>query len=589
MVRNEFSFDGVEGEVAFIDGIANADHFVRGDAAAAATGAMYAREGITPDRLNACALSVSSSRVVTVDTGEFCVQHDTSELFYYVRLSAQKTFTLPAAIGGTQSTAVIATVNEATATVGLYVTAPSQAGGVDPPTPANSFLLGYIDVPLSGDPSVRVSANRFNQLRQTAVATGGGGGSGTASNVGTRTIQRNPQANRFAIFNDRQMTRDATKRWRLNADNELLEDELGDYGFIRSSKAAMTFANAANAWAFGSYWDATNGNLWALLFTRDSATAWGCSGHIVESDTGSRVTTEGNSIAVTFPTPAATPIVNIEATPDRAVFLQSGSNAYFVLDANDTGQAAIAGVGVIPAATSLTVVTTVSATALVQHTANVTAPLRFVAAGDQGSVLAEFITAADVAFHAQADNGEIEQWSSTGTKSGTSADAPYGVISGENFDLRTGPGAGQAASTRYAMGPVPNRIQSASTAHTLNVLTGALNQIDGRPTGWLDAYRADETLVLMLVNWSVIGAGAASRGDISFWHASGNSWAQVSPSEPVYSSAGERTLAGAGATATNVGNGIFTLTRIDGVLCYASGEMIIPVRNRDAQSNFWPY
>ena len=36
-------------------------------------------------------------------------------------------------------------------------------------------------------------------------------------------------------------------------------------------------------------------------------------------------------------------------------------------------------------------------------------------------------------------------------------------------------------------------------------------------------------------------------------------------------------------------HGIMTLTRIDGVLCYASAELIIPVINPAAQDNFWPY
>ena len=249
---------------------------------------------------------------------------------------------------------------------------------------------------------------------------------GAATTGGTRTIQRPTRANVAVMFNDRLFTRNATRMWALDGSNNLVEYELGDYGFVRNDVANRTFGGSSAGKPLMPYWErGTNGNLWAIKGDR---------GHIVESDTASRVTTGSSSISLTEIETGA-PVTFAAFGNGGGLGIQSGGK-YFIVGSSGAGNAvAIAEVSLALTIGGGVVQLVAGSDGIVEHTANAASPITFAAPGDGGSVLAGFITSADLSFHTQAQNGRVEQWSATGTKDATFAAMPSGTVFGEAFDM----------------------------------------------------------------------------------------------------------------------------------------------------------
>ena len=580
MARNEYSFDGVAGSVAFISGTSDDDHHVLGATAAAAIGAPYSRAGIVEDHLSDLLVTVDSSRVVTVAPGMVVVQDDTSDIFYIARTTSNLTITIPAASGGTQISAIVATVDETAATVSISATAPNTAGLGNPATPANSVVLAYVSVPLTGDPTVTLPAQRFAQVRSAAVTTTTGGSSRISD---TRTIQRPSSVNVAVMFNDRGFSRDATRMWALTASNELIEYVLGDYGFIRdASVAARSFGSSADGEPLMPVWDAANGNLWACKGDR---------GHIVESDTSGRVTTGSSDVAITLVTQGA-PANTTNFGDERGLGVQSGGNYYLVGNPDGGNEVVIAEANAVGSATGMIIQLTPGADGLVEHSADVSAPLRFAAPGDAGTVLAGFSTTTDTDFHTQAQNGRVEQWGAGGVKTATYAVLPFGVVAGRPFNLQSAPPA-VVASNEYVMGMPPNtRVSATSASITPQVVDSLFDIVDNGSSAefvseWLSSYNENRHHVVFVY----AGSNLARPGQ-GFYrrNSAGNAWEKLTGTRTrIFASEAERERVSGVLSTSQAGNGIYTLTRIDGVLCYSSAELIVPVRDANDQSNFWPF
>ena len=562
MVRSVFSFDGVDAGVVFIDGndTGSIRHRLKASYAARAHGANWSRQGVVEGELDDFGVTVDSSRVVTVASGLCYVEH-TDGIKYAIVNEANKTLTIPASSGGVQITAIYVTIDTTTIEASIAQVR-AAAGAGNPLVPANSLVLAYVSVPVSGDPTVSLPATRFATPKGSAATATSSGDGGTATAV-QRTIQRPTRSNVTAMFNDRLFTRNATRMWALDGSNNLVEFELGDYGFVRNDVANRTFGGSSAGKPLLPYWDAANGNLWAIKGDR---------GHIVESDTASRVTTGSSSISLTEIETGA-PVTFAAFGNGGGLGVQSGGK-YFIVGSSGAGNdVAIAEVSLALTIGGGVVQLVAGSDGIVEHTANAASPITFAAPGDGGSVLAGFITSADLSFHTQAQNGRVEQWSATGTKDATFASMPSGTVFGEAFDMAESATQG----TDYRLGPAPNQFFFSSGGLPGPTSDPGLSNV---PAGWLAAYDANPTLVILRIPTSTQGANYRVQ------HRSGGAWASVDPPPPVEAYPGSG--ASAGATGSGV-QGIMTLTRIDGVLCYASAELIIPVINPAAQDNFWPY
>ena len=260
--------------------------------------------------------------------------------------------------------------------------------------PANSLVLAYVSVPVSGDPTVSLPATRFATPKGSAA---------TATTGGTRTIQRPTRANVAVMFNDRLFTRNATRMWALDGSNNLVEYELGDYGFVRNDVANRTFGGSSAGKPLIPHWDAAGERLYAIKGDR---------AHVLESATSSEVTTGSSSITLTEIETGA-PVTFAAWGNGGAIGVQSGGKT-FIVGSSGTGNAvAIAEVSLSAfTATGGTVQLLPSASGIVQHSANVASPITFAAPGDGGSVLAGFITSAGSELsHASAERagGAVER------------------------------------------------------------------------------------------------------------------------------------------------------------------------------------
>ena len=139
-------------------------------------------------------------------------------------------------------------------------------------------------------------------------------------------------------------------------------------------------------------------------------------------------------------------------------------------------------------------------------------------------------------------------------------------MNGQPFDLGE---IGAVASDVYYLGPAPNTYSASSGQSTTRP-----------PAASVPGYDADPQAVFAL--WF---AGIS----LAYFNRQGGAWAQVTPPGGlVYASRADALAAGGGGGGSAV-NGIYTLTRIDDTLCYASEELIVPVPTPGAQANFWPY
>ena len=566
MARNPFSFDGVDAGVLFLDGSddGTVEHRVLGSTAARFSGANWSRAGIVEGERDDFGVTVDASRVVTIAAGLCFVQHSDG-VKYGVENRANKTLTLAAPDASlTRVDAVVLTVDTATVTAALAATQ-GTAGAGNPAAPANSHVLAYVTVPPSGAPTVSLPATRFAIPKGPAAAASSSGGGGSS---GRRTIQRPSGNNVAAMFNDRLFTRDATRLWALTPAGGLLEYELGDYGFVRNAVAERSFGGASAGKPLLPYWDAVNGNLWAIKGDR---------GHIVESDTASRVTTGSSSISLSEIVTGA-PVAFADFGNGGGLGVQSGGKYFVVGNSGAGNDVAIAEVSVAVTVGGGSVQLVAGAAGIVEHTANAESPAHFAAPGDGGSILAGFITTADLSFHTQAQNGRVEQWSAAGVKAATFAELPSGSVFGEAFDLaRRLIGTGQG---RYYIGPAPNHFASLNLTSGTSASAGIISTTSGAAwDAWRAAYENDPFACIQ----ADAGQNAAPPQSYArlIHRATNGQWTTLP--------AGTVADAVPGGSVGGDVNGIYTLTRIDGTLCYASAELIVPVLNAGDQANFWPY
>ena len=555
MARNEFSFDGVDAGVVFIDGSddGSVEHHLKAGDGALALGSPWTRQGIVEGELDDFAVTVNSARVVTIAPGLCFVEH-TDGRKYAVVNRANKTLTLGAPGSAARTDAITMQVDTATITATLAAVAGPDIGG-NPDIPANSLVLANVVVPPSGDPTVSLPTTRFAALRTAAQAAGLGKTEYQA------LLQRPADFHTVEFYNDRGYTRNPTRKWLLSLTNELHEYKDTPYGWVRDySVAARTFGAGHAGKPLLPYWDAANGNLWAIK---------GNQGHIVESTTPSRVTTGSASITISLTETGST--LQLSHFGDRrGVGVQSGTNYYVVGNPNGGGRVAIGLATIIGQAQSATVVLTQGSSGSVAlHSANVTAPLQFAAPGDNGSVLAAFHTNGNVDFHAAAANGKVEQWAGDGTKDATTAELPQGNLFGREFDPHN-------SIARDYLGPTPN---TAQTSGGVGPTLARFNTwLSGNPQSadWLAAYDADPNAL-----FEFNGAGL-----FIYVRRQGGAWVQVGG---VFNTQTRRTLPTTPGDAGIGWSGIYTVMRFDSTLCWASNELIIPVLNPDAQTEFWPY
>ena len=557
MARNPFSLDGVDGGVLFIDGNVSGSirHRLKASYAARAHGANWSRHGIVEGELNDFAVTVDASRVVTVASG-FCYVEHNDGIKYGVVNEANKTIQLNAPGSVARTDAIVVTIN----TTDVEATIVKEDGpnlGGNPATPANSLVLAYVTVPPSGNPTVSLPATRFAVPKGTTTVAGGTSGGGASGRRATQRFSGETSA-RAVMHNDRLYSRDATKRWLLDGDNNLLEFDLEEYGFVRNDTPARTFGGNSAGRPLMSFWDEANGNLWALKGDR---------AHIIESDTASRVTTGSSSISLTIVA------VNVrwnfdDFGDDRGLGIQSGGRMFVVGNPNGARNALVGEYTIVqPAATTINALSIqANADALVRHTGNVTLPVRLIAAGDAGSILAAWLATADVAnIHTVAQNGRIEQWSGTGVKdAATYAELPEGRRpEGGVFNLAVTRGAATGGAA-YELGPPPNYNSQAT-------LTGDSVQVNNALNGRVPA----NIRALYDANSRYVFVQYGSDNNFHAYNRQSNSWTEISPFPIIDNYRGQTGT----ATVTNPEgvNGIFTLTRIDGVLCF-SGPRTHPAR-----------
>ena len=553
MARNEFSFDGVNAGVVLIDGSGNGaiQHHLKASYGARLLGASWGRQGIVEGELDDFAVTVDSARVATIAAGVCLVEHSDG-IKYAVVNEAAKTLTLPASSGGTQTNVIYVQIDTG-AVEGSIGQAQAAAGAGNPDVPANALALAYVNVPLAGDPTVSLPTTRFAALRTAAQAAGLGKTEYQA------LLQRPADFHTVEFYNDRGYTRNPTRKWLLSLTNELHEYKDTPYGWVRDySVAARTFGAGHAGKPLLPYWDAANGNLWAIK---------GNQGHIVESTTASRVTTGSASITISLTETGST--LQLSHFGDRrGVGVQSGTNYYVVGNPNAGGRVAIGLATIFGQAQSATVVLTQGSSGSVAlHSANVIAPLQFAAPGDNGSVLAAFHTNGDVDFHAAAANGKVEQWAGDGTKDATTAELPQGNLFGREFDPHH-------SVTREYLGPTPNVANLGSgvtpTLARFNTWLGNNPQ----SADWLAAYDADPNALFEV----------ADGGHFLYVRRQSGAWVVAH-----VASSSRRSLPTTPGDVAIGWSGIYTVMRFDSTLCWASNELIIPVLNPDAQTEFWPY
>ena len=570
MARNEFSADGVDVGLVFIDGSDDdtLEHHVKGDYAARALGAVYSRHGVIDGELNNLRVSVNSSRVVTIQTGMAAVEHSNGIKYIYVNTGA-KTLTLPTTGStGTVTHAIVITIDK-TAVNATLTSVPGNPGEGNPATPANSLVLAYVSVPETGSPSVSTPATVLATFQATATTiTGGGGGSSGTGRRATQRFTDEAHRNRVCFYNDRPPTTDATKRWFLNAAGELVEEELDQYGFARNSVANRTWGGNSAGKPILHLYDETNDNRWMIKGNR---------AHIVESGTESRVTTGSGAITIPDAIEAQARWSFNDFGDDRGFGFRHGGRNLIAGNPNGARGALIAEYTVVFQEASIgAIVITPNTDAILMHTANVTAPLRLIAPGDGGSILMAILSSTNIGtIHTTAQNGRVEQWSSAGVKSAAYAELPEGQVFGEQFNIALTRGAATGGAD-YELGPPPNYNSQAT-------LTGDSVQVNNALNGRVPA----NIRALYDANSRYVFVQYGSDNNFHAYNRQSNNWTEISPFPVIDNYRGQT---GAATVANPQGTtGIYTITRIDGTICYASSELIIPVINPSAQTDFWPF
>ena len=441
MARNPYGGEGTGTGTAFLRTPIGGTfrQRVRGDYAARLFNGFIERYGIVQGVLNELACTISTSRVVTVATGDCWTNTGEGYPIPYYQ-DEDKTLTLDAVGTAARVDAIVVRYTASTAVIELAVVKGNEGGGRSSTIgnlQANDQVLAYATVPVTGDPTIQYESTRFMQVT-SPQAEGGAAALGVSDIQSTK--QRFEDADRgiVSVYNGQNLTQNATKRWFLDSDIStptLIEMEDNGYNFARNGVADRTFGDGSIICLFG-YWDNANSNQWVVALMLDDSGNTVARGHIVESATTSRVTTG-----------AATPAnVGVGGSIPDAVYpdpqflygVQQGEQIRIICGSGSTGTtAAILNVSVTPTPTSITVVLSPSPVSLAAA-AGATWYATFAGPGANNTVLAAYNVAADQSFHALADNGEIEQWNISSVKQAGVTSSPIrGSIKGQGFDLET--------------------------------------------------------------------------------------------------------------------------------------------------------
>ena len=316
-------------------------------------------------------MTVNASRVASVAPGLALVEHSDG-IKYAVVNDAAKTLTLPASSGGTQITAIYLLL-DTTAVQASIGRETAAAGAGNPALPANALLLAYVSVPLSGDPTVSLPATRFAAPKSTAAAAAAEGGGGPSG----RTIQRPGSANVAVMLNDRLFTRNADRLWALQADDSLVEYELGCTALCAAPPPRVPSAARATAspcCPTGTPSTATCGQSRGTAGTSSRA----------RPPAASRRAATASRWSISRP---ARPLTFAAFGDGGAIGVQSGGNYYIVGNSGAGNAVMVAEVSIALTVSGGVVQLTAGANGILQHSANIATPITFAAPGDAAAYL----------------------------------------------------------------------------------------------------------------------------------------------------------------------------------------------------------
>ena len=175
MARNPFSFDGVDAGLVFIDGSTNGEirHRLQASYGARALGANWSRAGVVRGEADELAVTVTPARIATVAAGMAYVEHSDGIKYCFINAAA-KTLSIPVSVGGTQVTAIYVQI-DTTTVLSSIAQVRGAAGAGNPTVPANSLVLAYVTVPVTGNPTVAYPSPRYAATLNSAgnwVSTG---------------------------------------------------------------------------------------------------------------------------------------------------------------------------------------------------------------------------------------------------------------------------------------------------------------------------------------------------------------------------------------------------------------------------------